>query len=131
LQKKVFKKFAKKNLYDKMFLLNLIFNENNMELKLLIHIWDELENSKEVIERIVEENLKNKLDRYLKKFEEKKDAIWTIDFKIDKNKKDLFNWILQVNFDWQNYRYSREDFKKLDDLINHLFDHLKEDLSDK
>ncbi len=102
-----------------------------MELKVITHIWDDLENSREVIDRLIEENLKNKLDRYLKKFEDKKDAECVIDFKVDKNKKDLFNWVLQANLDWESFRYSREDFKKLDDLINHLFDHLKEDLSNK
>jgi hypothetical protein len=36
-----------------------------------------------------------------------------------------------VNLDGKSYRYEREDYKKLDDLINHFFDHLKEELSKK
>jgi hypothetical protein len=31
--------------------------------------------------------------------------------------------------DGQAYRFEREDYKNLDDLVNHLFDHFKEALS--
>ena len=43
----------------------------------------------------------------------------------------MFDATLQVNLDGDSFRYSREDYKNLDDLINHLFDHLKEKLSSK
>jgi hypothetical protein len=33
--------------------------------------------------------------------------------------------------DWDTFRYERADYKNLDDLINNLFDHFKEELSDK
>lgn len=101
-----------------------------MELQIKMQIGSELDNSKEVINRLVEENLQTKLDNYLKKFE-KESAKWLLELKLDKNKKWLFNWILQVNLDWENYRYEREDYKNLDDLVNHLFLHLKEELSKK
>ncbi len=99
-----------------------------MELKVLIHTNDEV-HSKEVIERLVQENLSNKLDSYLKKYDDKPDAEGQLDLKIEKNKTDRFNGILQVNLDGESYRFEREDYKNLDDLINHLFDHLKEGLS--
>ena len=106
-----------------------------MELKIITHIWDDLENSKWVVDRLVKENLKNKLDWYLKKFEAKKDVEWTIELKVDKHsnekKKGLFQWVLQINIDWNSFRYSREDYKNLDDLINNLFTHFKEELSNK
>jgi len=102
-----------------------------MELKIITHIWDNLLHSKEVVDRLVEENLKNKLDWYLKQFEDKKDAEWIIELKVDKNTRDLFDWILQINIDWNSFRYSREDYKNLDDLINNLFRHFKEELSSK
>jgi hypothetical protein len=44
-----------------------------MELQIKIHTDSELNESKEVIERIVNENLNNKLDNYLEKFN-KEDA---------------------------------------------------------
>jgi hypothetical protein len=45
-----------------------------------------VEHSKEVVERIVEQNMKTKLDNYLKKFD-RPDAEGIIDVKVDKNKK--------------------------------------------
>ena len=99
-----------------------------MNLQVKMQIGKNLETSKEVIERLVEENLKTKLDHYLKKFE-KNSAKWIMEIKADKNKKGLFNWILQVNLDGNKFRYEREDYKNLDDLINNLFNHLKEELS--
>lgn len=101
-----------------------------MELQVITKIGADLETSKDAIDRLIEENLKTKLDRYLKKFE-KESAEWLMEIKLDKNKKWLFAWILQVNLDWNDYRYEREDYKNLDDLINHLFLHLKEELSNK
>jgi len=99
-----------------------------MEIQIKIHIWNELTDSKEVVERLVSENLKNKLDQYLNKFD-KADAEWIIEVTTDKNKKWLFNAKIQANLDGKTYRFEREDYKKLDDLINHLFDHFKESLS--
>lgn len=101
-----------------------------MQIQIKIQIWNELEISKDVIERLVWENLKNKLDQYLNKFN-KQDAQWLIELWIEKNKKWLFNWKIQANLDWKSYRFEREDYKNLDDLINHLFDHFKESLSDE
>lgn len=101
-----------------------------MELKTIIHTWKDLSASKEVVERLVWENLRTKLDNYLNKFS-KESAEWTLEIKADKNKKWLFDAILNVNLDWNMFRYEREDYKNLDDLINHLFDHLKEELSKK
>lgn len=87
--------------------------------------------SKEVVERLVKENLENKLDHYLAKFDSKEDAESTFELYVDTNKKWLFDGKLMVNLDGKSYRYEREDYKKLDDLINHFFDHLKEDLAKK
>lgn len=89
-----------------------------------------LDNDKNVIERLIDENMSTKLDKYLQKFD-KEDVEWELWLSIEKNKKDLFNWTLQLVIDWKKFRYEREDFKKLNDLINHLFDHFKEELSSK
>lgn len=99
-----------------------------MVLQVKIHTGDNLLESKEVIERLVNENIENKLDTWIKKFI-KDDSEWIIDFKIDKNKKGLFNARIQANLDWNDFRFEREDFKNLDDLINHLFEHFKEQLT--
>lgn len=100
-----------------------------MEIQVKIHV--NAEEAKEVTERLVKHNLENKLDNYLKKFECKEDAEGIIEVKVDKNKKDLFDGVVSANLDWKAFRYSREDYKNLDDLVNHLFDHFKEELSAK
>lgn len=100
-----------------------------MELQVKIHIDKLLEESREVIDRLVETNLNNKLDSYLKKFT-KNDAEGTIEVSLEKNKKGEFNGKIQANLDGNSYRSEREDFKNLDDLINHLFDHVKVQLAD-
>ena len=98
-----------------------------MEIQVKIHV--NAPEAKEVSERLVKSNLEVKLNSYLKKYSDKEDAEWVIEVKIDKNKKDLFDWVLSVNLDGDSFRYSREDYKNLDDLINNLFDHFKEELS--
>ena len=99
-----------------------------MEIKVKVQV--NISEAKEASERLVKDNLEQKLDSYLKKFDSKEDSEWLIEIKIDKNKKDRFNWVLYANLDGKIFRYSREDYKKLDDLINNLFDHFKEEISD-
>lgn len=100
-----------------------------MDLKIQLHTND-AEHSKSVMERLVEENLEKKMKSYLKKFD-KDDAEGLLDLRVDKNKKERFDGVLQANLDGESYRYEREDYKNLDDLINHLFDHFKIELSSK
>ncbi|EKE27961.1 MAG: hypothetical protein ACD_3C00120G0008 [uncultured bacterium (gcode 4)] len=87
-------------------------------------------NDRPVTERLVEENLNWKLDNYLQKFKSE-EIEWKLSLTLEKNKKDLFNGSLQLIIDGKRFRYKREDYKKLDDLINHLFDHFKEELANK
>ena len=99
-----------------------------MDLQIKIQVWSDLEVAKESIEKLVNENLESKLDNYLKKFD-KDSAEGLLELKVDKNKKGLYNSKLQINLDGKIFRYEREDYKNLDDLINHLFNHFKEELS--
>lgn len=99
-----------------------------MDIQVVVHSNDE-EHSKEVVMRLVESNMSTKLDHYLKKFD-KPDAEGMVEVTADKNKKGLFDWKIQANLDGQSFRFEREDYKNLDDLINHLFDHFKQALSD-
>lgn len=100
-----------------------------MKLQIITRALWELESSKEVIERLVEQNMNTKLDTYIAKFQ-KEDAEWIIEVIAEKNKKWLFDARIQANLDGKAFRFEREDYKNLDDLINHLFDHFKEALSD-
>jgi len=99
-----------------------------MELKVILHTD---ESTKDVVERLVKENLEHKVSAYLKKYEDKADAEWTIELSVDKNKKDLFNAKLIANLDSDKFVFEREDYENLDDLVNNLFKHLKEELSAK
>ncbi|MCH8519011.1 hypothetical protein LAT59_04595 [Candidatus Gracilibacteria bacterium] len=100
-----------------------------MKLQVITRTQGELETSKEVVERLVELNISTKLDVYLAKFQ-KEDAEGIIEVIADKNKKGLFDAHIQAKLDGKAFRFEREDYKNLDDLINHLFDHFKEALSD-
>jgi hypothetical protein len=102
-----------------------------MELQIQIHLNDAIEHDKEVIDRLVKTNLNTKVSAYLKKYEDKADAEGKIELKLEKNKKDLFNGKLIANLDRDEFIFEREDYENLDDLINNLFKHLKEELSSK
>lgn len=96
-----------------------------MNLNIQIQAPDE---AKKVCQRLVGENLDKKLNSYLTRFEWD-DVVWQVKLKVDKNKKSLFNWVLQISIDGNSFRYEREDYKNLDDLINNLFSHFKEELA--
>ena len=99
-----------------------------MEIKVILHVG---ETSKDVVERLVKENLDHKVSAYLKKYEDKADAEWTVELTVEKNKKDLFDAKLIANLDADKFVFEREDYEHLDDLVNNLFKHLKEELSSK
>jgi len=102
-----------------------------MKLEVQIHLNEAIEHSREVIERLVDTNLHSKVSAYLKKYEDKPDAEGKIEVKIEKNKKGLFNGKLIAFLDTDEFIFQREDYENLDDLINNLFKHLKEELSAK
>jgi hypothetical protein len=60
-----------------------------MEIQIKMHV--NTDEAKEATERLVKENLENKLDNYLKKYDSREDAEGTIEVKIEKNKKDRFD----------------------------------------
>ena len=97
-----------------------------MLLQKKIHL-TKLDHDREVIERLVEENIAGKLDSYLKKFKEGTKCSLVVS--IASNKKGNFEGSVQLDADGGIYRSERDSYKKLDDLINHLFDHVKEQLS--
>lgn len=99
-----------------------------MQLQTTTHSND-TEHVKPALERLVELNLSSKLAGYLDKFD-KIDARGQIDITVNKNKKELFDGKIQANLDGKSFRFEREDYKNMDDLVNHLFDHFKEALSD-
>lgn len=99
-----------------------------MQVQTIIHTNDP-EHLKDVLERLVELGISSKLSGYLDQFD-KEDAEGIIDVTVDKNKKNLFDGKIQATLDGKSFRFEREDYKKMDDLVNHLFDHFKQALSD-
>lgn len=86
-----------------------------------------MEHDRVVVERLVEENLTGKLDTYISKLDGD-DIEGEISLVVEQNKTGRFNGILNVSINGKNFYYDREDYKNLSDLVNHLFDHLKESL---
>lgn len=98
-----------------------------MKLQTIVHA---PEASKDVVKRLVEKNVEGKLDQYLKKYE-KADGEGIVELGVDTNKKWLFDGTLKATLDGDIFHYEREDYANLDDLVNNLFDHLKEGISSK
>ena len=94
-------------------------------MKLITQInYNNLKKDKEVIDRLFNENIEWKMDRYLLPF----DKNWIEPFiKINLKKiKSKFSWSLNFIGKSTNVIIKRTYFEKLDDLVNHLFKHLKE-----
>lgn len=100
-----------------------------MQLERKIQLKWNLEILKAKITTLMNLNIDKKLNWYLKQFESKKDATGSIELIVEKNKKWRFTSRLKAYIDWKTFRFERENYKNLDDLINHLFSHFKEALS--
>ncbi len=99
-----------------------------MQPNIIIQIDASAEYDREVIHRLIDA-AGGKVDSYLKKYENKPDATVRIEFFIKKNVDDSFHGKLRANIDGNIILFDRENFRKLDDLINHAFQHLKEQLA--
>lgn len=94
-------------------------------------VWDWDVDEKEDIYDIVARNVNQKMDSYLAKlFAVNDDMEVRIKITLQKNEKK-FNGSFFLRYSWskQPLVYIREWFEKLDDLINHAFDHFKLRLS--
>lgn len=81
---------------------------------------------------LIQKNVTWKLDSYLQKVLTKKDAEIHIDVDILKTKQEKYDSSFRFNLDGSNYIYKNDvPFKNISDLVNHAFDHLKRQLSDK
>ena len=85
----------------------------------------------ETIEDLLKRWFKQKLDRYIKKYADPNDLQAHLNINIKRNSKGLYDWNFNFKI-WNKYIiYKREDFKNVIDLVNHFFDHVKEELSKK
>ena len=101
-----------------------------MKPHIIIQIDASAEYDREVIERLVGESM-NKVDAYLKRYDERPDAEVRIEVTVKKNHDDSFYGKLHAVVDGQLIMFEREKFFKLDDLIHHAFQHMKEQLASK
>ena len=108
----------------------LFHNQFLMQPQVILQIDKSVEYDREVIERLVSESM-GKVDSYLKKYDDKPDAELRIELTIGKNADDSFYGKLHAHLDGELYIFDREKYIKLDDLIRHAFQHIKEQLSSK
>lgn len=101
-----------------------------MQPQVILQIDNSAEHDRPVIERLVEVNI-GKIDAYLRKYDNKKDAIVRIEVMIKKNSDNSFHGKLHANVDGDIILFEREKFWDLNDLINHAFQHMKEQLASK
>lgn len=85
----------------------------------------------DVIKKAVSKNLAGKMDSYLKKLSTKKDAIVSLDYKIERNKHHKYDGKFRLFFDGKQYMYmTKTSFKFVEDIVSHAFDHFKLMLSE-
>ncbi len=101
------------------------------KIKISYMLKDIAEPTQESIKKLVYKNLNMKIDSYLMKYLKNEDSEWILDIKISKNKKWNYDWNFNFQLPGTDVIYKRENFKKVDDLVQHFFEHAKEQLGKK
>ncbi len=81
--------------------------------------------------KLLEKWFNKKLDKYIEKEVDQKNPEWHLNIMIKKNNKWLYEWNFNLKLWNKNVIYKRENFKNVIDLVNHSFDHIKEEFSKK
>jgi hypothetical protein len=84
----------------------------------------------ETIWELLKKWFENKLDRYTEKHADKNNPQAHLNVHIEKTDK-WYNGNFNFKIGSKNVIYKRENFKNIIDLVNHFFDHAKEELSKK
>jgi hypothetical protein len=87
--------------------------------------------SLEKISELVQSGFENKIDSYIARYTDSNVSEWHLSIVIIKNKSGNYDGNFQLSLWKHDIIYKREDFKDMVDLINHFFDHCKENFSDK
>lgn len=85
---------------------------------------------KDDIGELIKKWFEQKLDRYIKKYMDPENPEAHLNVVIEKTDKG-YNGNFNFKLGSINIIYKRENFKNINDLINHFFDHAKEELSKK
>ncbi len=101
-----------------------------MKIETIVHAND-FTTERELIEIEVNKNISGKLSAYLKKYDTpdsiiRIDVMVTRDKKKDERSKSTVSGKVKIVADGNSFLSEREGFEKLEDLINHLFTHIKE-----
>jgi uncharacterized membrane protein len=97
-----------------------------MKMEIIVHA-KEFAVEREYIDSVVAKNLNERLDSYLKKYE-KDGGEGRVELTLTRAKHEKFNGKLSLWLDGKTFRSDREDFQKFDDLIDHLFIHIKDQM---
>jgi hypothetical protein len=97
-----------------------------MNTEIIVHA-SEFHNEAEFIRNEIAKNVSGKLDAYIKRQAKEVDVV-RVEMTLDRVKLGTTGK-LEVSFPGHSYRSSRENYAKLDDLINHLFVHIKEQMA--
>lgn len=102
----------------------------SMKIRVSYRFANITENLQSDLKKLIQYNIDHKLDTYLKSYHP--DAECDIDVSLDKIRQSLYIWSLNVKLDGQWYYFDIDQdtpFKNPEDLISHLFTHLKEKMS--
>ena len=85
----------------------------------------------EDIFKLIEKGFKQKLDKYIVKKADPDNPEGHLNVTIRRNSKGLYDGNFNFRLGSENVIYKREGFKNIVDLVNHFFDHVKEEFSKK
>lgn len=102
--------------------------QRNLKVQKNLQKIKEVDNA--AIDRLIEANLSGKLDSYLKRYA-KPDQEILLNITLEEDAKKRFSGSLLIKADGTEYHSSRDIFDSLEDLVNHLFDHIKEQMTRK
>lgn len=97
-----------------------------MNLEIILHA-SEFENEKEFLHREIEKNITGKLDSYIRSHLTEMNDVVRLEAFFERAKTG-FDGKMTLTLPDTTVRSSREGFEKLDDLVSHLFTHLKTQL---
>ncbi len=97
-----------------------------MNLEVILHA-DAFPNEKEFLESEIYRNIEGKLDSYITAHLSPENDIVRVEAFFERAK-DGFHGKVILTLPNTTVRSSRENFEKLDDLVNHLFTHIKSQL---
>ncbi len=101
-----------------------------MQPQIILQIDRSAEHDRELIEKEVAK-CQAMVDAYLRKYDDKPDAVVRIEVTIKQNSDNSYYGKLHANVDGQIILFEREKFWELKDLIHHAFQHMKEQMAAK